>query len=62
LLTITGIVIGIPLFGILGLVFGPLLISTFLLLVKMYQAAYSDNITEKERVVKSWEIFNKEAG
>lgn len=58
LITITGIFIGLPLFGILGLVFGPLLISTFILLIKMYEAAYSDNVVEKERVVKSRELVD----
>lgn len=37
LITIVGVVIGIPLFGILGLVFGPLLISWFLLLIKIVE-------------------------
>ena len=35
LITIVGVIIGIPIFGILGLVFGPLLISWFLLLVRI---------------------------
>jgi predicted PurR-regulated permease PerM len=59
LITITGIVIGIPLFGILGLVFGPLLISFFLLLIRMYEAVYSDNNVEKERVVRKSELERK---
>ena len=37
LITIIGVFIGIPLFGILGLVFGPLLLSYFLLLVEIYE-------------------------
>ncbi|MBW4888100.1 AI-2E family transporter [Mucilaginibacter sp. HMF5004] len=37
LITIIGVVIGIPLFGILGLVFGPVLLSFFLLLVEIYE-------------------------
>jgi len=56
LISITGIVIGIPIFGILGIVFGPLLISTFILLVKLYEAAFADQTNEKERVVKEDEI------
>jgi predicted PurR-regulated permease PerM len=56
LITIIGIVIGIPLFGILGLVFGPLLISFSLLLVRMYEAVYADNNVEKERIVESSEL------
>ena len=58
IITITGIVIGIPIFGILGLVFGPLLISTFILLIRLYEAAYADKTSEKERVVKESEIEN----
>ncbi|WP_276091298.1 AI-2E family transporter [Pedobacter sp. JY14-1] len=38
-ITVLGVVIGIPLFGILGLVFGPLLISYFVLLVKIYETS-----------------------
>lgn len=38
LITIIGVVIGVPIFGIIGLVMGPLLISYFLLLVQMYEA------------------------
>ncbi len=56
LITITGIVIGIPVFGILGIVFGPLLISIFILLIRMYEAAYADSVSEKERIVKEEEV------
>ena len=37
LIAIIGVIIGIPVFGILGLVFGPLLISWFFLLLKIYE-------------------------
>ncbi|RYY34809.1 MAG: AI-2E family transporter [Sphingobacteriaceae bacterium] len=37
LISVIGVFIGLPLFGILGLVFGPLLLSYFLLLVEIYQ-------------------------
>lgn len=43
LITIIGVVIGLPYFGILGLVFGPLLLSYFILLVNMYQTRYVQN-------------------
>jgi predicted PurR-regulated permease PerM len=36
-ISIIGVFIGIPLFGILGLVFGPVLLSYFLLLVEIYE-------------------------
>ncbi|RZK77995.1 MAG: AI-2E family transporter [Pedobacter sp.] len=39
IITVLGVVIGIPLFGILGLVFGPLLLSWFVLLVKIYETS-----------------------
>jgi predicted PurR-regulated permease PerM len=37
LISIIGVFIGIPLFGIVGLVFGPLLLSYFLLLLEIYE-------------------------
>jgi predicted PurR-regulated permease PerM len=37
IITVIGVVIGLPLFGILGLVFGPLLLSYFLLLLEIYE-------------------------
>ena len=39
IITVIGVVIGIPLFGILGLVFGPLLLSYFILLIKIYETS-----------------------
>jgi predicted PurR-regulated permease PerM len=57
LITITGVIIGIPLFGILGIVFGPLLISTFILLVRLYEAAFLDSTeSEKEKVISKDEL------
>jgi predicted PurR-regulated permease PerM len=40
LLTLIGVVVGVPLFGFIGLIFGPLLISLFLLMVKIYKKEY----------------------
>jgi predicted PurR-regulated permease PerM len=37
LISVVGVFVGLPLFGILGLVFGPLLLSYFLLLVEIYE-------------------------
>jgi predicted PurR-regulated permease PerM len=37
LISVIGVFIGLPLFGILGLVFGPLLLSYFLLLIEIYE-------------------------
>ena len=44
LITFFGVMIGIGLFGILGLIFGPLLISYFLILLDIYHKEY---LTEK---------------
>jgi predicted PurR-regulated permease PerM len=38
--TFFGIVIGLSLFGFLGLIFGPLLISYFMILLSIYQREY----------------------
>lgn len=37
LITIIGVVIGIPIFGILGILYGPLIISLFIILAKIYR-------------------------
>ncbi len=39
IITVIGVIIGIPTFGILGLVFGPLLLSYFVLLVQIYESS-----------------------
>ena len=36
-ITLTGIVLGVPIFGILGLVIGPLLLSYFIVLMKVFE-------------------------
>ncbi|GAB3895055.1 AI-2E family transporter [Spirosoma agri] len=37
LITLTGIVLGVPIFGILGLVIGPLLLSYFIVLIQVFE-------------------------
>lgn len=37
IITIIGVIIGIPVFGIMGLVYGPLLISYFVLTIRIYE-------------------------
>lgn len=39
IITVIGVIIGVPLFGILGLVFGPLILSYFVLLIKIYETS-----------------------
>lgn len=40
LITLIGVIVGIPLFGFVGLIFGPLIISLFLIIVKIYKQEY----------------------
>ncbi|WP_029037164.1 AI-2E family transporter [Salinimicrobium xinjiangense] len=40
LITLFGVVVGVPLFGFIGLIFGPLLVSMFLLILKIYKHEY----------------------
>ena len=47
LVTVFGVIIGLNLFGFLGLIFGPLLISLFILLLKIYSSEY---ITKQRHV------------
>jgi predicted PurR-regulated permease PerM len=40
LITLIGVIVGVPLFGFIGLIFGPLLISLFLVIVNIYRKEY----------------------
>jgi len=51
LISIIGVIIGIPMFGILGLVFGPLLISFFLLLINIYESKSATTSIFKSRII-----------
>lgn len=42
LITLIGVVVGVPIFGFIGLIFGPLLISLFIALVKIYKKEYGE--------------------
>lgn len=42
LITFFGVIVGLSVFGFVGLIFGPLLISYFLLLVKIYRSEYTE--------------------
>jgi predicted PurR-regulated permease PerM len=56
LITILGVIVGLSLFGFLGLVFGPLLISYFIVFVKIYRNEFNAEpitpIHEEEVVIK----------
>lgn len=43
LITVFGVVIGLSLFGFMGIIFGPLLLSLFLLFVDMFKKEYLDH-------------------
>lgn len=49
MITIFGVLIGVSLFGFVGLIFGPLLISMFILLLKIYR----DEFEIKKRSIKT---------
>lgn len=40
LITLIGVIVGVPLFGFIGLIFGPLLLSLFLVIVRIYRKEY----------------------
>ena len=49
LITISGVVIGLPLFGFIGIIFGPLLVSLFLLFIDMFRKEYlADPVSDRE--------------
>lgn len=50
LITIFGVIVGIQLFGFIGLVFGPLLISMFILLLRIYSSEFIAKRREVRRV------------
>tara|TARA_R110002049_G_scaffold223308_3_gene394932 strand:- start:18 stop:1040 length:1023 start_codon:yes stop_codon:yes gene_type:complete len=47
LITLIGVIVGLPLFGFVGLIFGPLLISLFLIIVRIYKKEYGKQGKEK---------------
>lgn len=52
LITVFGVIIGLPLFGFWGVIFGPLLLSMFYLLVNMFKVEYLDKKSSKQQVRK----------
>lgn len=42
LITLIGVLVGVPLFGFIGVIFGPLLVSVFIVLLKIYKAEYGN--------------------
>lgn len=50
LITVFGVIVGIQLFGFIGLIFGPLLISLFILLLRIYSSEFISKRREIQRV------------
>lgn len=50
-ISIIGVIIGLPMFGILGLVFGPLLISFFILLISIYENKSTTTSIYKTKII-----------
>ena len=48
LITLVGVIVGVPLFGFIGLIFGPLLISLFLVIVRIYKKEFGAKDEEKK--------------
>jgi predicted PurR-regulated permease PerM len=57
LITIFGVIVGLSMFGFLGLIFGPLLISYFILLVKIYRNEFNATPITPLHTLKTEEEF-----
>lgn len=53
LITLIGVIVGVPIFGFIGLIFGPLLISLFIALIKVYKKEYGKNVDSKAAELKN---------
>ncbi|WP_257670124.1 AI-2E family transporter [Parapedobacter tibetensis] len=51
IITVVGVIIGLPLFGVMGLVYGPLLLSYFLITVRIYEANKRQKPSTDEPVI-----------
>ena len=52
LVTVIGVIIGLPLFGALGIVYGPFLVTFFILAINIYEKTYIDkSINESEEKI-----------
>lgn len=58
MITVLGVIVGLSLFGFVGLIFGPLLVSYFIILVKIYNNEFSESEGAKE--ANEPPIFKKE--
>lgn len=49
-ITLIGVLVGVPLFGFIGLIFGPILVSLFLIILKIYKKEYGNDSNVAEPV------------
>ncbi|MBO9561349.1 MAG: AI-2E family transporter [Niastella sp.] len=52
LITVFGVIIGVSMFGFIGLIFGPILISLFLLMIKIYASEFSQKVDPNDIPIK----------
>ncbi len=48
MITVLGVIVGLKIFGFMGLIFGPLLISYFIILIKIYLNEFTTSETNKD--------------
>jgi predicted PurR-regulated permease PerM len=53
LTTVFGVIIGLSLFGFIGLIFGPLLISMFMLLLKIYSSEFISKQRDSNKIMEN---------
>jgi predicted PurR-regulated permease PerM len=53
LITVFGVIIGLNIFGFIGLIFGPILISMFILLVKIYMNEFVERRKRTENQLET---------
>ena len=58
LITVFGVIVGVSVFGFIGIIFGPILISLFLLLIKIYTSEYGNRSKNIEEVGEVGEKAN----
>jgi predicted PurR-regulated permease PerM len=51
-ITVLGVLVGLGLFGFIGLIFGPLLVNYIIVLTKIYMNEFSENIPDSISEIK----------
>lgn len=52
IITTIGIIIGVPMFGFMGFIFGPLLVSYLLLLIKIYRVEFTEHKPKSDNPIR----------